>query len=117
LLDRIPQCPADNAARRDGAPSCATRTFLFDEPLSNLDASWRCDAHRNQGTASAAKTTTVYVTHDQIEAMTMADKIVVMHDGIVGNRSARPLELLRQTGQSVRRRLYRFPAMISSKAR
>ena len=48
----------------------------------------RADAHRNQGTSSATEDTTVYVTHDQIEAMTMADKIVVMHDGR-SSRSAR----------------------------
>ena len=60
------------------------------------------------------KTTTVYVTHDQIEAMTMADKIVVMHDGLVEQIGA-PLELYDQPRQPVRRRLHRlagdeFPA-------
>jgi multiple sugar transport system ATP-binding protein len=58
--------------------------FLFDEPLSNLDAKLRVamraeirELHQRLGTTS------VYVTHDQIEAMTMADRIVVMHDGRV----------------------------------
>src|SRR5215207_2420775 len=67
--------------------------FLFDEPLSNLDAKLRVqmrteikELHQRLGT------TTVYVTHDQIEAMTMADKIVVMHDGVVEQVGA-PLEL------------------------
>jgi multiple sugar transport system ATP-binding protein len=60
------------------------RAFLFDEPLSNLDARLREQMrteikklHRNLGATS------VYVTHDQIEAMTMADRIVAMHDGVV----------------------------------
>jgi multiple sugar transport system ATP-binding protein len=56
------------------------------------------------------KTTTVYVTHDQIEAMTMADKIVVMHDGIV-EQIGTPARALRQAGQSLRRRFIGSPAM------
>src|SRR3974377_2509345 len=69
------------------------QVFLFDEPLSNLDAKLRVqmrteikELHQRLGP------TQVYVTHDQIEAMTMADKIVVMHDGIVEQIGA-PLEL------------------------
>src|SRR5262249_44738338 len=60
------------------------KAFLFDEPLSNLDARLR-----EQMRAEIKKlhrdlaATSVYVTHDQIEAMTMADRIVAMHDGIV----------------------------------
>ena len=60
------------------------KVFLFDEPLSNLDAKLRVqmrseirDLHRR------LETTCIYVTHDQIEAMTMADKIVVMNNGVV----------------------------------
>jgi len=60
------------------------KVFLFDEPLSNLDAALRGDMrvelaklHQN------LNTTMIYVTHDQIEAMTMADKIVVLHDGVI----------------------------------
>ena len=67
--------------------------FLFDEPLSNLDAALRVGTrieiaklHRQLGA------TMIYVTHDQIEAMTLADKIVVMHGGIV-EQVGRPLEL------------------------
>jgi multiple sugar transport system ATP-binding protein len=69
------------------------QVFLFDEPLSNLDAKLRV-AMRTEIKAlhQRLQTTTVYVTHDQIEAMTMADKIVVMHDGIVEQMGA-PLEL------------------------
>jgi multiple sugar transport system ATP-binding protein len=69
------------------------KVFLFDEPLSNLDAKLRV-AMRSEikELHQRLKTTTVYVTHDQIEAMTMADRIVVMHDGIVEQVGA-PLEL------------------------
>jgi multiple sugar transport system ATP-binding protein len=69
------------------------QVFLFDEPLSNLDAKLRVamrteikDLHQRLGT------TTIYVTHDQIEAMTMADRIVVMREGNVEQIGA-PLEL------------------------
>ncbi len=69
------------------------KVFLFDEPLSNLDAKLRV-AMRTEIRAlhQRLKSTTVYVTHDQIEAMTMADKIVVMHDGRV-EQIGEPLEL------------------------
>ena len=69
------------------------QVFLFDEPLSNLDAKLRVAMRAEiKELHQRLKTTTVYVTHDQIEAMTMADKIVVMHDGIVEQIGA-PLEL------------------------
>ncbi len=69
------------------------QVFLFDEPLSNLDAKLRVqmraeikELHERLGT------TTIYVTHDQIEAMTMADRIVVMQNGEVAQEGA-PLDL------------------------
>ena len=69
------------------------QVFLFDEPLSNLDAKLRVAMRTEiKELHQRLKTTTVYVTHDQIEAMTMADKIVVMHDGIVEQMGS-PLEL------------------------
>ena len=69
------------------------QVFLFDEPLSNLDAKLRVAMRAEiKALHQRLKTTTVYVTHDQIEAMTMADKIVVMHDGIVEQIGA-PLDL------------------------
>jgi multiple sugar transport system ATP-binding protein len=69
------------------------KVFLFDEPLSNLDAKLRV-AMRSEIKAlhQRLKTTTVYVTHDQVEAMTMADRIVVMHDGRI-EQIGEPLEL------------------------
>src|SRR5215475_13612787 len=58
------------------------KVFLFDEPLSNLDAKLRVAMRAEiKALHQRLRTTTVYVTHDQIEAMTMADRIVVMHDG------------------------------------
>jgi multiple sugar transport system ATP-binding protein len=69
------------------------QVFLFDEPLSNLDAKLRVQMRTEiKELHQRLKTTTVYVTHDQIEAMTMADKIVVMHDGLV-EQIGTPLEL------------------------
>ncbi|MDI9333995.1 MAG: sn-glycerol-3-phosphate ABC transporter ATP-binding protein UgpC [Cytophagales bacterium] len=69
------------------------KVFLFDEPLSNLDAKLRVAMRAEiKALHQRLKTTTVYVTHDQIEAMTMADRIVVMHDGIV-EQIGTPLEL------------------------
>jgi multiple sugar transport system ATP-binding protein len=67
--------------------------FLFDEPLSNLDAKLR-DQMRSEirELHQRLSTTTIYVTHDQIEAMTMADRIVVMRDGHIAQVGA-PLEL------------------------
>ncbi len=69
------------------------KVFLFDEPLSNLDAKLRV-AMRGEIKAlhQRLKTTVVYVTHDQVEAMTMADRIVVMRSGIIEQIGA-PLEL------------------------
>jgi multiple sugar transport system ATP-binding protein len=67
--------------------------FLFDEPLSNLDAKLRVQMRSEiKLNHQRLKTTTVYVTHDQIEAMTMADRIVVMHSGNI-EQIGTPLEL------------------------
>src|SRR5450432_2058366 len=69
------------------------KVFLFDEPLSNLDAKLRVAMRAEiKSLHQRLKTTTVYVTHDQVEAMTMADRIVVMQDGIV-EQIGTPLDL------------------------
>ena len=69
------------------------KVFLFDEPLSNLDAKLRVAMRAEiKSLHQRLKTTTVYVTHDQVEAMTMADRIAVMNDGRVEQIGA-PLEL------------------------
>lgn len=60
------------------------QVFLFDEPLSNLDAKLRVQMRAEiRELHQRLNSTTVYVTHDQIEAMTMADKIVVMQNGYI----------------------------------
>ena len=69
------------------------QVFLFDEPLSNLDAKLRVQMRAEiKELHQRLNTTTIYVTHDQIEAMTMADKIVVLRDGVVEQIGA-PLDL------------------------
>jgi multiple sugar transport system ATP-binding protein len=69
------------------------QVFLFDEPLSNLDAKLRVQMRTEiKALHQRLKTTSIYVTHDQVEAMTMADRIVVMHDGIV-EQVGSPLDL------------------------
>lgn len=67
--------------------------FLFDEPLSNLDAKLRVKMRVEISRLhNELKSTTIYVTHDQIEAMTLGDRIVVMKDGVV-NQIGTPLEV------------------------
>jgi len=69
------------------------KVFLFDEPLSNLDAKLRVAMRAEiKALHQRLKTTTVYVTHDQVEAMTMADRIVVMQDGRI-EQIGEPLQL------------------------
>ncbi|WP_230530951.1 ABC transporter ATP-binding protein [Microvirga roseola] len=96
LLDRYPRQLSGGQRQRVAMGRAIVRdpqVFLFDEPLSNLDAKLRVSMRGEiKELHQRLKTTTVYVTHDQIEAMTMADKIVVMHDGVVEQVGA-PLDL------------------------
>src|ERR1700716_2875924 len=96
LLDRYPRQLSGGQRQRVAMGRAIVRdpqVFLFDEPLSNLDAKLAVAMRTEiKELHQRLKTTTVYVTHDQIEAMTMADKIVVMHDGIV-EQIGSPLEL------------------------
>ena len=96
LLDRYPRQLSGGQRQRVAMGRAIVRdpqVFLFDEPLSNLDAKLRVSMRGEiKALHQRLATTTVYVTHDQIEAMTMADKIVVMHDGIVEQIGA-PLDL------------------------
>jgi len=99
LLDRLPRQLSGGQRQRVAMGRAIVRdprAFLFDEPLSNLDAKLRVKMrgeikklHQRLGR------TTVYVTHDQTEAMTMADRIVVMHGGRIEQMGA-PLDLYRQ---------------------
>jgi multiple sugar transport system ATP-binding protein len=96
LLDRYPRQLSGGQRQRVAMGRCIVRdpqVFLFDEPLSNLDAKLRVAMRTElKELHQRLKTTSVYVTHDQIEAMTMADQIVVMRDGLVEQRG-QPLEL------------------------
>ena len=80
------------------------KVFLMDEPLSNLDAKLRVQT-RTQIAALQRRlgVTTVYVTHDQIEAMTMGDRVAVMNNGVL-QQCATPRELFTRSGERVRRR-------------
>ena len=112
LLDRYPRQLSGGQRQRVAMGRAIIRdprVFLFDEPLSNLDARLRVRMRAEIKTLhQTLKTTTIYVTHDQIEAMTMADRIVVMNEGLVEQTGA-PLELYDAPGQPVRRRLHRLP--------
>ncbi len=87
LLDRYPRQLSGGQRQRVAMGRAIVRdpqVFLFDEPLSNLDAKLRVQMRTEiKELHQRLKTTSIYVTHDQIEAMTMADKIVVMRDGVV----------------------------------
>jgi multiple sugar transport system ATP-binding protein len=101
LLDRHPRELSGGQRQRVAMGRAIVRdpkVFLFDEPLSNLDAKLRVAMRAEiKALHQRLKTTTVYVTHDQIEAMTMADRIVVMHDGII-EQIGTPLELYDHPG-------------------
>src|SRR5207342_3357207 len=96
LLERYPRQLSGGQRQRVAMGRAIVRdpqVFLFDEPLSNLDAKLRVAMRTEiKELHQRLKTTTVYVTHDQVEAMTMADRIVVMHDGRVEQIGA-PLAL------------------------
>ena len=96
LLDRSPRQLSGGQRQRVAMGRALVRNpqvFLFDEPLSNLDAKLRVQMRAEiKELQQRLKTTTVYVTHDQIEAMTMADKIVIMRNGYVEQTGA-PLDL------------------------
>ena len=96
LLERYPRQLSGGQRQRVAMGRAIVRdpaVFLFDEPLSNLDAKLRVQMRAEiKALQQRLESTTVYVTHDQIEAMTMADKIVVMHDGAV-EQIGSPLEL------------------------
>jgi multiple sugar transport system ATP-binding protein len=95
-LDRYPRQLSGGQRQRVAMGRAIVRNpqvFLFDEPLSNLDAKLRVQMRAEiRELHQRLKTTSIYVTHDQTEAMTMADKIVVLKDGIV-EQAGDPLEL------------------------
>jgi multiple sugar transport system ATP-binding protein len=95
-LDRYPRQLSGGQRQRVAMGRAIVRdpqVFLFDEPLSNLDAKLRVQMRTEiKELHQRLATTSIYVTHDQIEAMTMADKIVVMKDGVV-EQTGDPLSL------------------------
>ena len=96
LLDRYPRQLSGGQRQRVAIGRAIVRNpriFLFDEPLSNLDAQLR-DEMRGEikRLHQDLATTMIYVTHDQIEAMTLADRIVLMRDGLIEQQGA-PLDL------------------------
>jgi multiple sugar transport system ATP-binding protein len=114
LLDRHPRELSGGQRQRVAMGRAIVRdpkVFLFDEPLSNLDAKLRVAMRAEiKALHQRLKTTTVYVTHDQIEAMTMADRIVVMHDGII-EQMGTPLELFDRPGNLFVAQFIGSPAM------
>ena len=96
FLDRYPRQLSGGQRQRVAMGRAIVRdpqVFLFDEPLSNLDAKLRVQMRTEiKELHQRLKTTSIYVTHDQIEAMTMADRIVVMRDGVV-EQAGDPLDL------------------------
>ena len=101
LLDRKPRELSGGQRQRVAVGRAIVRkpaAFLFDEPLSNLDAKLRVQMRTELARLhQQLRTTTIYVTHDQVEAMTLGDRIVVMKDGVI-QQVDRPLNL------------YHFPA-------
>jgi multiple sugar transport system ATP-binding protein len=87
LLDRKPRALSGGQRQRVAMGRAIVRNpkvFLFDEPLSNLDAKLRVQMRTEiKKVHQQVRTTTVYVTHDQVEAMTLADRVVVMNHGII----------------------------------
>jgi len=96
LLDRKPKALSGGQRQRVAVGRAIVRkpkAFLFDEPLSNLDAKLRVEMRAElKRLHRTLQTTTIYVTHDQEEAMTLGDRIVVMKDGLVQQCGA-PLEV------------------------
>jgi multiple sugar transport system ATP-binding protein len=96
LLDRKPKALSGGQRQRVAVGRAIVRkpkVFLFDEPLSNLDAKLRVQMRAEISSLhNRLAATMIYVTHDQVEAMTMADKIVVMKDGLI-QQIGSPLEL------------------------
>ncbi|MBA3404300.1 MAG: ABC transporter ATP-binding protein, partial [Gemmatimonadaceae bacterium] len=98
LLDRKPKQLSGGQQQRVAMGRAMVReplVFLFDEPLSNLDAGLRAQMRIEiGGLQRRLRTTTVYVTHDQVEAMTLGDRIVVLADGKI-QQVGRPIDLYR----------------------
>ena len=111
LLDRKPRALSGGQRQRVALGRAIVRepaAFLMDEPLSNLDAKLRVQTRAEiLRIQRRLGTTTIYVTHDQVEAMTMGDRIAVMRDGVL-QQVGDPATAVHEPGQRVRRRLHRL---------
>ncbi len=103
LLARLPRELSGGQRQRVAVCRAIVRdpqAFLFDEPLSNLDAKLRMSARAEiRRLQQRLGVTTVYVTHDQVEAMTLADRMVVMQDGCI-QQVGRPLDIYARPASS-----------------
>ena len=120
LLDRYPRELSGGQRQRVAMGRAIVRdpqVFLFDEPLSNLDAKLRVHMRGEiKALHQRLGSTIVYVTHDQVEAMTMADKIVVMHDGIIEQQGP-PLDLYDRPANLFVAQFIGSPAMTVARGR
>ena len=114
LLQRKPRALSGGQRQRVALGRALVRqpqVFLMDEPLSNLDAKLRAQTRTEiRHLQEQVGTTTIYVTHDQVEAMTMGDRVAVMSEGVleqVGETRGR----VRATGERVRGRVIGSPSM------
>ena len=112
LLERKPRELSGGQRQRVALGRALVRdpqVFLMDEPLSNLDAKLRAQTRGEiRRLQREVGTTTVYVTHDQVEAMTMGDRIAILRDGVL-EQVGDPGRRLRQAREHLRRRLHRQP--------
>ena len=110
LLDRRPKQLSGGQRQRVAMGRAIVRqpqAFLMDEPLSNLDAQLRVHMRGEiEALQKRLGVTTVYVTHDQVEAMTMGDRVAVLRDGALQQIDT-PTERLRPAGEPVRRGFHR----------
>ncbi|RWL83022.1 MAG: sn-glycerol-3-phosphate ABC transporter ATP-binding protein UgpC [Mesorhizobium sp.] len=114
-LDRLPKAMSGGQRQRVAIGRAIVRNpkvFLFDEPLSNLDAALRVATRIEIAKLkeSMPNTTMIYVTHDQVEAMTLADRIVVLKDGVV-EQVGTPMELYKRPGNLFVAQFIGSPAM------
>jgi multiple sugar transport system ATP-binding protein/alpha-glucoside transport system ATP-binding protein len=114
-LDRLPKAMSGGQRQRVAIGRAIVRNpkvFLFDEPLSNLDAALRVATRIEIAKLkeSMASTTMIYVTHDQVEAMTLADRIVVLKDGRI-EQVGSPMELYHHPGNLFVAQFIGSPAM------
>ncbi|RWA83923.1 ABC transporter ATP-binding protein [Mesorhizobium sp.] len=114
-LDRLPKAMSGGQRQRVAIGRAIVRNpkvFLFDEPLSNLDAALRVATRIEIAKLkeSMPNTTMIYVTHDQVEAMTLADRIVVLKEGVV-EQVGTPMELYKRPGNLFVAQFIGSPAM------